>query len=201
MPTSKSYAKDGANVVTFATEQKDAATDALAMIDYEHHEIHAGDSFKADINTNDLDDEGDEDALHISFTTANTTKWMHLVVEAVATGAADLSITEAPTGGVGGGDDLTIFNKDRNSSTISGAISTGSSTVNKMTQDASAPTGGTEIHHWKFGTGKNKVGGSARSIEEFILKQNTKYSFRMTSGTADIVAQLTLHWYEHQNIA
>jgi len=199
--TSKRYAKDTANVVTFATEQKDDATDALATIEYEHHEIHRGDSFKADINTNDLDDEGDEDALHISFTTANTTKWMHLVVEATATGVADLSITEAPTGGVAGGDDLAIFNKNRNSSTISGAISTGSSTVNKMTQDASAPTGGTEIHHWKFGTGKNKIGGNVRSIEEFILKQNTKYSLRLSSATADIIAQLTLHWYENTNIA
>lgn len=196
----KLYDKSAAHVITPATENIDGNTDAVKTITYPHHEIHAGNSFKVDINTNDLDDEGDEDALHISFTTPNTTKWMHLVVEATATGAADLSITEAPTGGVGGGDDLTIFNRDRNSSTVSGAISTGSSTANKMTQDASAPTGGTEIHHWKFGTGKNKIGGSVRSIEEFILKQNTKYSFRLSSSTDAIIAQLTLHWYEHINL-
>jgi hypothetical protein len=195
----KEYRKATADVVTPATENIDTYTDTLKTIEYPHHEIHTGDSFKADINTNDLDDEGDEDALHISFTTANTTKWMHLVVEATATGAADLIVTEAFTGGVAGGDDLSIFNKNRNSSTVSGAISTGSSTVNKMTDDASAPTGGTVIHHWKFGTGKNKIGGFARSIEEFILKQNTKYSFRMTTATDAIIAQLTLHWYEHTN--
>lgn len=196
----KLYTKTSANVVTLASEHLDSNTNSIETITYPHHEIHAGNSFKADINTNDLDDEGDEDALHISFTTPNTTKWMHLIVEATATGAADLSITEAPTGGVAGGDDLTIFNKNRNSSTISGAISTGSSTANKMTQDASAPTGGTVVHHWKFGTGKNKIGGSVRSIEEFILKQNTKYSFRLSSATDAIIAQLTLHWYEHTNL-
>lgn len=177
----------------------DANTGALVAIEYEHYQIHSGNAFKSDINTDDLDDEGNNNALHISFATPDTTRWTHLVVYGWASGAADLSIVEAPAGGVVGGGNLGIYNRNRNSSTSSTLISTDDTTANQLTQDATAPAGGTEIHHWKLGSGKNKIGGENRGNEEFILKQNTTYSIRMTSGVAAIRAQLTLEWYEHTN--
>ena len=177
----------------------DEATGAITMIEYEHHEIHAGDSFKADINTDDIQTEGVNNALHISFTTPNTTEWAHLVIYGWAGGGAELSIVEAPGGGVAGGANLAIFNRNRNSSETSTLISTDDTATNEMTQDATVPIGGTEIHHWKLGAGKNKIGGDTRGNEEFILQQNTTYSIRMTSTNANIPGQLTLEWYEHVN--
>lgn len=177
----------------------DEVTGAITTIEYEHHEIHEGCAFKSDINTEDLKNEGANNALHISFTTSNMARWTHLVVYGWASGAADLSIVEAPTGGVAGGSNLAVFNRDRNSSTASTMISTDDTAANQLTQDATAPTGGTEIHHWKLGAGKNKIGGDNRGNEEFILRQNTKYSLRMTSAVAVTRAQLTLEWYEHTN--
>lgn len=177
----------------------DDATRAIVTIEYEHYQIHAGSSFKSDINTDDLKNEGNNDALHISFTTPDTVRWAHIVIYGWASGAADLSIVEAPTGGVVGGNNLAIFNRNRNSSTISALISTDDTTANQVTQDATAPTGGTEIHHWKLGAGKNKIGGDNRGNEEFILNQNTTYSLRLASTVAAIRAQLTIEWYERTN--
>jgi hypothetical protein len=176
----------------------DGATEVLGVIEYPHFEIHEGGAFKADVNTNDLDSEGTNNALHISFSTPDTTKWAHLVILASATGSADLSLVEAPTGGVSGGSALTVYNRNRNSVNASVLLDTHTpGTADQLTQDATAPTGGSEIHHWKMGTGKNRIGGENRDVEEFVLKQDTKYSLRMTTAENDIRAQLTISWYEH----
>ena len=177
----------------------DTFTHVLETISYPHSTIHDGDSFKADINSDDIDSEGTNNALHITFTTSNTTKWIHIIITATATGSADVSFTEAPTGGVIGGSNLSIYNRNRNSLTTSSIISTDNTTINEATQDATAPTGGTEIHHWKIGSGKNKIGGGVREIEEFILKQDTTYSIRLTANANDVRGQLGINWYEQVN--
>ena len=179
----------------------DEATNTFVIIDFEHHEIHNGNSYKADLNTNDLDSEGTNNALHMSFITGNSEVCIHFVVIASTTGNTDISLTEAPTDGVAGGSSLIIINRDRNSINESSAISTDDATVNFFTQDATAPTGGLEIHHWKIGATlgeeEGSVGGAVRGLEEFILRQDTQYSLRMTSTENNVRAQLTANWYEH----
>lgn len=168
----------------------DGPTHTVPTIGYIHHEIHNGNGYKFDINTADLDSEGDNNALHIKIVTPNTAVWGHLTYIVWASGAAEFSLTEAPSGGASGGDAGTAINRHRNSN---------NSSVMTITTDDTAPTGGTEIHHEKLGSGKNKVASSGEDREEFILKQNATYSFRMTSETNAISAQMTLNWYELQS--
>ncbi len=189
------------NILTQVSLGKiDPATGVEICTSFPHHKIHEGDMFHADINSTDLDDEGVNDALHISFVTPNTAKWGHLLYKLYVSGQATFEIVEAPTGGVVGASALPIYNHNRNSSTASVMKNTNDGTVNQATQDATAPTGGTVIHHEELGTGKNKQSGVGREDNEIILKQNTKYSFRLSSVTADITAQLTLDWYELENV-
>ena len=39
-------------------------------------------------------------------------------------------------------------------------------------------------------------GGEGSSVNEFVLKSNTKYLFRITSGAAGCDIHADFHWYE-----
>jgi hypothetical protein len=47
-----------------------------------------------------------------------------------------------------------------------------------------------------MGAGQTR-GGASDSRNEIILKQNTKYAFRITSTSATNNCSLVLDWYEH----
>ena len=51
-----------------------------------------------------------------------------------------------------------------------------------------------------LGSGK-RIGGTGRSAEEFVLKQNTNYVFLVTNQTAGATNETNffLNWYEHQD--
>lgn len=171
----------------------DDMTSNYVVTSQAHHQIHAGLSFKADLNTDDLD----SNPLAITFKTPNTEKWFHLFILANSSGEAQMEIMEPQTV-ANDGTLLSIINRNRNSSNESSAISTNDDTPNKVTQGATVTLGtGVLLHHERFGSGKNKISGESRDVQEFILKQNTVYAITMTSGTNSIIAQLTLNWYEH----
>ncbi len=173
----------------------DDMTQVLEIISDAHHEIHEGVSYKADLNTTDLD----SNPLVITFTTPDTTKWAHLLILASASGQAQMEIQENPDT-VANGTALPIYNRNRNSTNTSAVISTHNSTVGQATQGATVTLGsGIILHHEVFGSGKDKISGESRDTNEFILKQNTTYVITMTSITNSIVAQLTCNWYEHTN--
>lgn len=57
----------------------------------------------------------------------------------------------------------------------------------------------TQLAKYAVGSGKNS-GGGARDAEEFVLKQNTLYLFRITEGNvAATNINWELDWYEHTN--
>lgn len=175
----------------------DSMTRVSVAITHPHHEIHEGKMFKADLDTTDLDSEGSNDALHISFVTPDSDTMGHIIYLVYVSGEATFEIVEAPTGGVAGGNGMAMTNRNRNSSNASVMKNTNDGTVDQYTEDATAPTGGTVIHHEELGTGKNKQAGESRDLNEFVLKRNTKYSFRTTSTVDNVTAQMTLNWYEH----
>lgn len=179
----------------------DGPTGTRVSITYPHHEIHEGNMFKIDQNTIDLDDAGNNDALHVSFTTPDTTKEPHLIYLLYASGAATFEIVEAPTGGVAGGTGVAILNRNRNSDEESTLKNTNDGTLAQYTEDATAPVGGTVLHHEELGSGKNRQAGESRDLNEFVLKRNTTYSFRLTSLVGDVTAQMTLNWYENTDIS
>ena len=165
---------------------------AQVTITYPHWKIHAQQMYKSDINTVDLQN----NPLHVSFRTPNTSARIHVVWLLTSAGAADFSFTSAPTGGVAGGNVLQAYNRDINSANVTAVIATHNGLAGRVTQAATVPTGGIERHHELIGSGKEKIGGESRDINEWILGQNQINSFRMTSGAANIRAQLTLNFYE-----
>jgi hypothetical protein len=164
----------------------DASTHALNGIDYEHHEIHAGSHFfytdKATLAANA--------STSYVISTPNTTKWTHMTFAATGSAITTVDLYESiDLTGVGARQ--TIVNSNRNSATTSGM----------EIWDAIAPgtVGGTLIWSMSSGsaTAQSRAGLSAERSNEIILKKNTRYLLRITSGTNDNLTNLQLEWYEH----
>lgn len=183
----------------------DEATGDLIAIDQEHHELHEGHSFSTWYEQQ-VSDTGDESI--IAFKTTNTAKWVHIIMTASASSSAHVHIVEAPAIVDNTGALLTVFNRDRNSSTNSTVIDTSQNPdvigqamfFTEVTQGN--VTGGTQISHTHLqgGAGPKALGGDSRGTEEWILKQNTLYAFVISSmDMNDNVHQIQLDWYEHIN--
>ena len=185
------FAQWGHNVTISGTKetiQQDAATNALTTIGYEHHEVHSGSHFTFSMDST----VGDADTLGFLIVTPNTTKWAHMVFDVI--GALDTRFDLFETSTHTAGMERTAYNNNRNST------STNTTQIFNWTRGVSD---GTAIFRSHFGVdtglGASRVtgGGSVRGASEFILKQNTKYFFAITSATAANVISMKLTWYEH----
>ena len=169
----------------------DNNTQAVLAIDYEHHEVHAGSHFTFSAIDADLDI---IDTMAFIITTPNTTKWAHMIFLVNGQLATKVELLETTTRGLG----VTQldYNNDRNSADTSGIA---------ICIMGDGGSDGTVIFTDRFGIdtgvgiGKVAGGGASRGTHEWILKQNTKYLFRVTSATDDNVASVGLSWYEHTN--
>lgn len=165
-----------------ASTPLDPSTFAAAQIDYAHHEIHEGDAYQGGY----LVDLGNAAALNLLLTTPNSAKRLHCTVEVVSESEVEAGLYEDAN--ASGGTAITVFNRNRNSASATGATLTHTPTIT---------TDGTRIDAWHFGSGRG-VGGSERGVEELLLKQNSKYLLRVTNATAtNNQVQVHLHWYEH----
>ena len=174
---------------TYQPLRLDKATNTIQSIDYEHHEIHAGSHFYY-TDSVELNSAAVQDYL---ITTPDTTKWPHLVF--MATGSAITTVQIYEGTDKSGTTPQTVFNSDRNNLTAPTV------TIHKGTSGGS--TDGSLIWQKKSGaaTQQSRSGMEASRSAEKILKQNTKYIIRVTSGTNANLTNLQLDWYEHTNIA
>lgn len=185
----------------------DSSTRALNVIDYTHHEIHAGAAYFA-FHTDAS--KGDGDTINIYFKTpAETTSenlLCHVVVEWAASGAAFLNIYEAPTvtsgTGTNGND---VIDRNRNlttSSTLSGVQDNmgTSSAAGAYAKDVTVTDNGTLIYQDYAGTGKSSA-ASERAEEEIVLASDTEYVFEVESDAAGLTLFLRVDWYEHEDLA
>ncbi len=172
---------------TYQVPRIDPATHTLQTIDYEHHEIHSGSHFFYTDKVT-LASAATQDYL---ITTPNTTKWAHCIF--MVTGSAITQIDLYEASDKNGTTLQTVFNSDRNSAT------TATTTIHKGISGGS--TDGTLIWTRKSGSaaGASRTGMEASHQGEKILKQNTKYILRITSGTADNLTNVQIDWYEHIN--
>ena len=182
------------------TPRLDAATSSMQVISYPHHEIHSGSSFSVSAEDVDLDE---ADELSISFTTGAGTKWLHMFAIAANSAACEFEILEAPTITLDTGTDLTPYNRNRNSETLSTMYSIKTvPVVNQATRDATITNDGTVIWLETMGGYKNaSASAGASSREEWVLAPATVYSFRITGIADNGVASIGLHWYEHTDVA
>jgi hypothetical protein len=174
---------------TFQPLRLDKATNSIQTIDYEHHEIHAGSHFFY-TDAVELDTNGVQNYL---ITTPDTTRWAHIIMLATGSAITQVQIYE---GADRDGTTLqTVFNSDRNSLTAATV------TVHKGTSGGA--TDGTLVWQRKSGSaaGSSRTGMETTRGGEKILKRNTKYIVRITSGTNDNLTNVQFDWYEHINIA
>lgn len=186
---------------TFSGLHTDASTNKLVTVEYSHHELHDGSSFTCHYNQEVTDT---NDRSIVAFTTP-ADKEIHMVVHVSSTAASDFFILEGATCTAASGTDLTIFNKDRNSTKTSLLTSmdgtAGAASYYTLTTDTGC-SGGTELYHEYIGAGRvgSAAAGSSRGTEEWILKKNTVYDIELKALDANTNRQhLELVWYEHQN--
>ena len=165
----------------------DATTHVMMGIDYEHHEIHDGSHFFY-TGSDTLASAG---TVVYLITTPNTTKWAHMVMQVTGSAITQVDVYEGAdrTGTTA----QTVWNSNRNSAT------TATTTVHKAV--SAGTTDGTLMWTRKSGsaTQQSRTGLEASRGAEKILKQNTKYLIRITSGTNDNLTNIQLDWYEHTN--
>ena len=167
----------------------DLTTGAVETIDYAHHEIHAGSHFMY----TDAVTLGEAGVQNYLITTPNTTKWAHMIFVMDGSAITTFELYEATN--KGGTTLQTVGNSNRNSTTVA------TTTIHKGLTGGDSD--GTLIHKFAGGsaTNQSKDSSSTRNDEELVLKQNTKYILRVTSGTASNLTNVKLAWYEHTNKA
>lgn len=188
----KDYTRATANVVTPATENSDSYTTAFRVMEYEHHEIHAGDSY----SYMEAVDQTINHVYDIQITTPNTTKWAHFTFNFSVENETDWYFYENVTINLAG-TTVTLLNADRNSTNTAGLtikVITNTTTANANADTAVA--GATTVAHGI--TGDKKAGGDVNGRHEIILKQNEDYSIRFIATVAGWVS-FHLDWYEHTN--
>jgi hypothetical protein len=180
------------NIAALPPAQTDTTTGAFKTIDYPHAEIHSGDAYYLSYTATVAD--GSD--IEIRFSSANTTKWPHVIFNISGTSETDVDLYETTSLTHVSGNALTPVNRNRNSSETSGMT---------FCHTPAGSGDGTKIDGVIFGldTGggatRRLAGGSASSRSELILKQNTAYLLRVTSGTDGNRISINFDWYEHVN--
>ncbi len=186
----------------------DKSSFAIKTTSHAESETHEGHSFKVDMYEADFDKANE---IGILFTTPNTTSRFHCIPLVYASSAAVFHILETPV--IDTGNYPTTFftpiNRNRNSIVVSAVRSIRAVPVInrvslKLKGDTTPITGdGTIIHAEVIGAGKKGGGGGMRDTDEYILKRNTNYYFRLagTANGADAsVASLHVNWFEHADL-
>ena len=163
----------------------DENTRAIATIEWEHYQVHAGNTFTV-LEVTDLGNMAVRDILVVS---PDTTKWAHVVweieheLETLIQFYRDTIYTD-------NGTPITAFNRDGNSSNTATTLVYHTPTITNV---------GTLVGTIQQGNGK-KAGGSDRLANEFILKQNCAYLIRISNLTVnnDLIF-MKLNWYELTN--
>ena len=173
----------------------DKTTGGLLTIDYAHHEIHDGGSYRASHSAAG----GSGTKATVSFKTPDTSKWLHVVIGARSNVEAIYTLGEAATVTASSGSDYAPRNRNRNSTNTSGVSGAGSAGgAGNCTIGATVTGFGTVLEVIHFGDGK-KAGGDARGSAEWILKPNTVYAAEVESQAVTSEVSIDIDWYEHTN--
>ena len=186
---------------------QDASTEAATIIEYEHHEIHAGSSFAVHIDNTTLS--SDDDRTFVGFETPSGAKWLHLIIQGSASSAAEAFLVEDVTIDDDEGTQVVALDRNRNTANTSVVMSlqatptVGSATWMTEAQLALANFSYvTLLDHVQLvaGAGPKAIGGTARSSQEWMLKAGKKYGlFIQNIGASTNLHEIHLDWYEHTN--
>ena len=174
----------------------DDMTNALVCVDYFHHETHEGDAFTCDITDETM---ADNATLVLAFKTPAGTQRCHMFAEFKSALGSHMDFLEGPTWTNQTGTQQPIFNRHRGSAKVSVLLEDQSSAAftatNNLIANPTGLAGGTIFHDlWSFAA---RAAASEREDNEWILKPDTQYAFRLTSDNANNKGQLILSWYRH----
>lgn len=170
----------------------DAATLALNTVTYAHHEIHRGNHYfltkVVDLAINNVYD--------FQITTPDTTKWAHFVFSLSCESETNWFLYEGVTI-ITPGAVFPAINNNRMSSNTSGLLLAGITNGSIALANADTATAAATL------IGEGTVGGGRTAgllarEQELILRQNTKYAFRVRAIAAGYTGH-HLTWYEHTN--
>lgn len=171
----------------------DGSTNALEIIEYEHHEIHAGSHYYltsyADVANNNV--------LDVTWLMPNTTKWTHWTWKL----DPDIEILWQLYEGVIATNPLSstavLNNSNRNSINTSGTTLKYELQTNLAAANADTDvSGGLVLGSGKIGSGKS--GGAYVRAHELVMDQGALYCLRTTALAAGYI-NYDLQWYEHTN--
>lgn len=172
------------------TPGADGSTEALLLIDYEHHEIHSGSHFfLAEITDNSLDDVEDYQII-----TPNTDVQIHFTFLVDVEAETEILLYENVSIATFG-TAKTLMNSNRNSNNAS---TLKIYRINNSGTDAAdidtVITNATVLYNQVIGALRSS--GFTKRSNEIILKKNTRYSLRVIANTAGNI-NVNFQWYEH----
>ena len=174
--------------------KNDGATDALMIVEYEHHEIHSGSHYFVH---GFVDIPGANDVLDFTWQMPNTTKWIHWNWSIGFTKGITWYVYEGAVATNGLANTITPMNSNRNSSNTSGTVMKYEVQVDLAAANTDTDvTSATIIASGK--DGDNRTAGAANRANEIMMKQNTLYCFRAVA-TAAFTMNFDMQWYEHTN--
>lgn len=161
----------------------DPISNIPVVMDFEHHQVHEGETFKASDVQLSLGTTTVKYAIVVP-AYADLIHTPHMVVEAdVYNGAVLVQLYEAAT--FTGGAPLTALNRNRNSAEAPGAAITGGVTS----------TNGALLDSF-FTGGGSKTAGNNRQASEWLLKANTTYRVDIVGLIVNTEAIVSFNWYE-----
>jgi hypothetical protein len=175
----------------------DASTESIQTIDYAHHEIHSGATYRAQCNDDAVAAGGE---LVLAFYVPAQAKNPHMIWDYVHEGDMTIELKEDVTLTLSTGTDVLARNsrRDAGDSSILQGVATGTLTSNYLTCDPTY-SGGTTVS-LKRNYGARNVGSSGERRAEVILKTDAYYAFVVTNNESTTQgAQIRLEWYEHSD--
>lgn len=166
----------------------DVISNIPVVIEYDHHQIHEGESHIYCYLVASLASGSNQDfRINVPAGLAPTTRTPHVIFEVISTLETEIYLYEDMTYNAGNGGTLqTSYNRNRNSANAAQM---------KIYLSPTAAATGTLIHVGLSGSGR-AAGADGRSMTEFDLKPNSDYLLRITSRAASDKIVVRVLWYE-----
>ena len=169
---------------------EDEITGVLPIINSVHHKVHEGCHF----SVSGFETLASNGSAVFGIVTPNSTKWLHMLYDVEGTTQTEFYIYENPT--FTSGTVKTAMNSNRNSVKTASILIYYNPTITAL---------GDLIYSRSSGVAgatpsKATTESNFQREDELILKQNTKYVFKIISKANDNIISYHGKWYEHTNL-
>ena len=183
------------NAINVEIGDNDILGNIPVFMDFDQHQVHEGESFHHDFYNGSLGSGANKDIRlvvpNITITSNAVTQCPHFRWTVDCIDLATVSLYEGAT-----------FSASASGSLISPIAMERNGTYSSLLQLYEDPiplTTGSLIdtHHFMLAaTNQVQGGGNSATIDEFVLKNNTQYLFRVNSGAASNRVAIDFIWYE-----